>query len=627
MANNLASRATLRLSSGEELSFPAAYRVLVLLALVCVVICAVQTVFAQEILEFDVSDQQRQDQLNGFLSLLLDPDANPSGQTALNDGTGLPWFDNVSRLRFILGADGSTPLLFGVFATLRDVRLNDNGYAWMSFTGHGWPFPRWDQSEGEIPGWEFNGTNTQGWTGANITSSSVANGGWSFQSNHGDPRLTSPSTSFDASLCPLVRVHIGCDSGGAVCALPHKFQLFWKTQASPNFSESKSIFGPYLTEEEIPPSIPHDVIIEYPFFVGNHAEWSGTITALRFDPTNVAQPSSFEIDKIVCAFDTRRTDTNPHFLKALLNYHRATANTGIFTSVSTFHGTLMDKAREVFQFMWDDLGGGANDYIRVDWPGHDGLRGLNPNNTLNVGHGIGEGLNDIWPYGWDSAPATLEFYESLLAMAELEARAAQLGASPNPYGHTASSLQAKAPLVAAEFESRFFSTATGRLRSSIDISGMPHDIGDVSLNMGAVTSGALSPSAVQSIMEWLDGTRIVQGDTSQEDDIYHWRFAPRSNTRTSNLRVFLCGWRTSFGELISMVGATTMTPSIMAGAGCATRTMTSWHGPWCSVVTTRGIDLRRYSTGIRMLRTRVVSGSIMRLWTSTCRAAAQVAPF
>ena len=486
---------------------------------------------AQEIIEFETSDSQRQDQLNGFMELLLDPTQNPSGQTAINTGDGMPWFDNVSRLRLILGAQGTTPLQFSVFAALRDVRLNDNGYSWLSFTGHGWPFPRWDQSEGLIPGWEFNGGTTQGWSAANVTGGTVSNGIWSFQTNHNAPRLTSPTTNFDASLCPLVRIHIGCNTAGSTCDPPHFFQLFWKTQTSPTFSEDKSIVANYLPEDALPPFVPNDSILEYAIFAGNHPAWTGTVTALRLDPTNVAEPTSFEIDKIVCAFDTRRTDTNPNFITSLLNYHRATANTGIFTSPSTFHGTLMDKAREIFQFMWDDLGGGVNDCIRVEWPGHDGLRGLNPNNTPNVGHAIGETINDIWPYGWDSAPATLAFYKSVLAMSELEARAAELGVSPNPYGHTAASLETKAAAVASEFTSRFWSTAMGRLRSSIDKNGVPHDIGDVSVNLDAVTSGILGPSETQSIMTWLDDQRVVSGDTSQGSDIYHWVFAPRSNTK------------------------------------------------------------------------------------------------
>lgn len=486
---------------------------------------------SQEIIEFELSDSVREDQMNSFMSLLLDPAANPSGQTAVTIPGSMPWFDTVSYLRLVLGAKGSTPIVSSVFLPLRDVRLDETGYSWMGFTAHGWPFPNYEHSQGQIPGWEFDGATTEGWTSANLESSTVANGLWTIETNHVDPLLISPNTSFDATLCPIVRVFVSCDSGGAACELPHRFKLFWKTQASPTFDEAKSLYGQYLSDAEIPPSVPHDFITEYPIFVGEDTDWTGTITALRFDPTNQAQPTTFEIDRIVCAFDTRRTSHNPNFIKTLLNYHRATAKTAVFDTVNTYHGTFMDKAREVFQFMWDDLGGGANNYIRVDWPGHDGVRGLLPGNTLNVGHGIGEGLNDIWPYGWDSAPATLGFYESLLAMAELESRAAELGAPPNPYGHTAASLEAKADLVADEFGSRFWSSTTGRIRSSIDIEGTPHDIGDVSLNMAAVTSGILDETEALSVMTWLDGQRTVAGDTSQGSDIYHWDFAPRSNTK------------------------------------------------------------------------------------------------
>ena len=32
-------------------------------------------------------------------------------------------------------------------------------------------------------------------------------------------------------------------------------------------------------------------------------------------------------------------------------------------------------------------------------------------------------------------------------------------------------------------------------------------------------------------MDWLTGKRIVEGDTSTGDDIYHWRFGPRATTK------------------------------------------------------------------------------------------------
>ena len=42
-------------------------------------------------------------------------------------------------------------------------------------------------------------------------------------------------------------------------------------------------------------------------------------------------------------------------------------------------------------------------------------------------------------------------------------------------------------------------------------------------------------------MPGLTGQRVVEGDTATGQDIYHWRFAPRSTTRR-NLDYYFWGW-------------------------------------------------------------------------------------
>jgi hypothetical protein len=42
-------------------------------------------------------------------------------------------------------------------------------------------------------------------------------------------------------------------------------------------------------------------------------------------------------------------------------------------------------------------------------------------------------------------------------------------------------------------------------------------------------------------MDWMSGRRIVKGDTSTGDDIYHWRFGPRATTRR-NFDWYGQGW-------------------------------------------------------------------------------------
>ena len=50
-----------------------------------------------------------------------------------------------------------------------------------------------------------------------------------------------------------------------------------------------------------------------------------------------------------------------------------------------------------------------------------------------------------------------------------------------------------------------------------------------------------SPEQSQAILEWLDGKRIIEGDTSQGEDIYHWVFGPRATTRR-NIEWYNFSW-------------------------------------------------------------------------------------
>jgi hypothetical protein len=68
-----------------------------------------------------------------------------------------------------------------------------------------------------------------------------------------------------------------------------------------------------------------------------------------------------------------------------------------------------------------------------------------------------------------------------------------------------------------------------------------HDYGFTFLNNEAIYYGFVGPEQAQSIRAWISGTRTVEGDTSTGQDIYHWRFGPRSTTRR-NLDYYFWGW-------------------------------------------------------------------------------------
>ena len=87
---------------------------------------------------------------------------------------------------------------------------------------------------------------------------------------------------------------------------------------------------------------------------------------------------------------------------------------------------------------------------------------------------------------------------------------------------------------------RFWNQQTGRF-GTVDLDGMMHDYGWTFLNNEAVYYDFATPEQARRIREWISGRRIVDGDTSTGQDIYHWRFAPRASTRR-NLDYYFWGW-------------------------------------------------------------------------------------
>lgn len=61
------------------------------------------------------------------------------------------------------------------------------------------------------------------------------------------------------------------------------------------------------------------------------------------------------------------------------------------------------------------------------------------------------------------------------------------------------------------------------------------------MNLEAIHYGLVSEAQARSILQWIDGKRLIPGDTSQGADIYRWRFAPRATTKR-NLETYVWVW-------------------------------------------------------------------------------------
>ena len=75
----------------------------------------------------------------------------------------------------------------------------------------------------------------------------------------------------------------------------------------------------------------------------------------------------------------------------------------------------------------------------------------------------------------------------------------------------------------------------------MDLDGILHDYGFTFLNNEAVYLRLRHARAGQVDPRLDERPRTVEGDTATGDDIYHWRFGPRSTTRR-NLDYYFWGW-------------------------------------------------------------------------------------
>ncbi|MEA2069045.1 MAG: hypothetical protein U9P12_07585, partial [Verrucomicrobiota bacterium] len=171
---------------------------------------------------------------------------------------------------------------------------------------------------------------------------------------------------------------------------------------------------------------------------------------------------------------------------------------------------LLEKTRKTMRYQLDDMDGGSG-VLTIHDPEHDG--------TVN---GMSGNYWDAWRFGYKSAYANMLFYQSLDWMERLETALGNLD--------EAAQYRTLRPLVKKRFNEVFWNEKTGRFIGCEGKDGSRHDYGFTFVNLEAVASGIATPEHAEQILQWLDGDRIVEGDTSTGADIYAWRVSPRANT-------------------------------------------------------------------------------------------------
>ncbi|PQO45571.1 glycosyl hydrolase family 65 protein [Blastopirellula marina] len=416
--------------------------------------------------------------------------------------------------------------------------IDPSGYVTMNqHRGHGhpggWPFPLWEQAGGA--GWHFTVQHDPYREMMQMKTMDAAavefvgaedieqtdQQGLQLTTQGETTSLTLPVRPFDSFVAPFVVIEWSSDK------LPQDapVKLQWRHQEDGQFTEAQSIdvvkdsgvggqYGAGLKLSVVP--------------LYTHDQWKGRIEQLRLTWKN-HEPQRMTIRNIHTATDTRHPITNALYVRGCCDYFLWTRDVEFLQKNLARMRTAMEYSLQEFQVREE----GA---MKVTWPGHDGRPGFTRDaagkKRMHPGRGVGNNYWDLMPFGHLDCYASIIEYDALRALATVEKAVAKhpewaLPAptlSANELGQIASDLKASAG-------QRFWDEEKGRFVACIDADGKSHDYGFTFLNLEAIYYDFATPAQAREIVRWIDGERVVEGDTSTGKDIYRWRFAPRATTR------------------------------------------------------------------------------------------------
>lgn len=416
-------------------------------------------------------------------------------------------------------------------------RLDEKGYVSCHQhrgLGHseGWPFPLWTQVGGK--GWHFSlsgfgyGRNNQfgivqttsvdNWSLLKVESQGIdPERGWNLTLTEAAASIETPVFRVRSEVAPIIRLEWET-SGLDATAKPY---LEWITESETEYSPARRISISPRTESGFGYG---DILVH------TVPTWKGIITRLRLNFGN-ASGATVTLREIITAMDTRHNVNNMLYLQACDDTLR-------WTGDIDFLRKMIKSMRKALAYMIDEFETRKHLCVFTSWAGHDGRSGIiygtDGKKTLHPGRGVGGNYFDLMPFGAKDALATVYLYDAMNRMASLENCIEAHSAwdiPPASAGLTGKELAQHAAEIKQDAGQLFWNQETGRFVGSIDVENKAHDYGFTFLNLEAIYYDFATPEQAKSIMDWVTGKRIVEGDTSQSEDIYRWRFGPRATTR------------------------------------------------------------------------------------------------
>lgn len=414
----------------------------------------------------------------------------------------------------------------------------------------GWPFPFWKQGGPGTWGWHFSldgvpngwhGTEErtqEGWELWGGIDNGISNRAWNIELASPNAYIRTMPLIIHSDQSPFIQLR--WRASGLEDSQPY---LEWITEEDPNFSPEKRFYFHPITESQ---GIVYTMI---PVF--RSPLWTGKITKLGINFGNKSDKAKVGIQALFTQYDTRHNINNQTFIRGCCQYFW-------WTRDLNFLRNNLGRIRLALLYLMNDLGGKSEKCIIAPFPGHCGRSGIERLNDgtkiIHSGRGIGNNYWDLLPMGYKDAYATIHYYDTLKYMAILEKEISNHPEWNMPLGplrNTPEEILKHAEEIKSFAGQLFWNKDTGRFVCGIDIDGKSYDYGFTFINCEAIYYDFATEEQAKSIMEWLDGERTVEGDTSQGKDIYRWRFGPRSTTKRN---IDYYGWFWNAPETIPWGG-------------------------------------------------------------------------
>lgn len=404
--------------------------------------------------------------------------------------------------------------------------------------GLGWPFPHWSQADGA--GWHFTLSNlpdmsifglkvaedSKGWKLAGLKDCGFdGEDGWLLEVEADGATLETPAINVDSMAAPFLRITCKAEDYNPR-ANPF---VEWTSAETPEFTPKHRV---YFTLGETSEHNFHNEgkgMVNVMICLSELPDWEEGFAAFRVNFGDNAG-AKVAIRSIITAVDTRHNVNNFTYVKGCSDYVD-------WTGDFSFLRRNIQRMRLALRWAINEFEIEKFKCVKTSWIGHDGRSGFDilPDGTKKQvkGRGIGNAYFDLLPFGGKDALATIYAYDSIKCMASLEEQIAahpEWNIAAGPLAFDPAKLTALAGEMKAAGE-QFWNPETGRFVSAIDVNGLSYDYGFTFVSLEAIHYGFATDEQARDIMDWITGERIVDGDTSKGEDIYHWRFAPRCTTK------------------------------------------------------------------------------------------------